>query len=73
MDWHAGFHSTLRDRVRERRCYPGETHYIDISARVGNDKILSVVREAQSIDSMAVRNVRQHEMNRAGEPLTRSK
>ena len=33
-------------------------HNIDIRARVGNSKILSVMREAQRVDCMAASNVR---------------
>ena len=37
---------------------------VDICARVGNGQILSVVRKAQRVDRMAIRDVRQREMRR---------
>jgi len=39
-----------------------KTHNVDIRARVGDSQILSVMRKAQPVDRMAVRDVRRREM-----------
>ena len=64
----------LRIESAGRKEYrPSGAHYVNIRARVGNSKILSVMREAQSIDCMTARDVRHRKgIARINHPLAAS-